>query len=76
MIIRIDEQIEVEVSFSPTHREDGHDDDIRFCIREDGPQNMRIFSADTTTMLLTPRQAEELAVALTQVAAESRQAPK
>ena len=73
MIVKIDEQITIEVSFSPTNREKGFDDDIRFCIREHGPQNMKIFRADETSLLMTPTQAEQLALALMQAVTASRQ---
>ncbi len=76
MIVTIDEQIAIEVTFSSMNREDGIDDDIRFCIREHGPQNMRVFSADETSLLLTPTQAEQLASALTQAVKASRQTPR
>lgn len=75
MIVRIDEQIAIEITFSPTDREDRFDDDIRFCIREHGPQNMRIFCADETSLLMTTTQAEQLALALTQAVEASRQTP-
>lgn len=76
MIVRIDEQIAIEVTFSSTDREEGFDDDIRFCIREHGSQKMKIFRADETSLLLTPTQAEQLASALTQAVEASQQTPR
>lgn len=76
MIVSIDEQITIEVTFSSIDREDGFDDDIRFCIHEHGPQNMKVFRADDTSLLLTPTQAEQLASALMQAAEASRQTPR
>jgi len=72
MIIQVDENISIEVYFHPANREQGSDDDIRFCIYESGPDNLRIFAADETSFLLTSEQAESLASALQQAAAESR----
>jgi hypothetical protein len=72
MIIRVDENITVEVSFNLVNREEGYEDDIRFAIRETGPKALRIFAADETSFLLTPEQAEKLATALTEAARESR----
>jgi hypothetical protein len=75
MIVRIDEQIAIEVSFRPTNRETGIDDDVCFCIRERGPQNMRIFGADETSIQLTPTQAEQMASALTEAVETSGHTP-
>jgi hypothetical protein len=72
MVIRIDEQIRFEVGFDPLDREEGYDDDIRFAIHEAGPKSMRMFAADTTSILLTPDQAEQMAHALLAVAQTSR----
>ena len=72
MIIQVDESISLEVHFDPADREQGFDDEIRFCIHESGPEDFRLFAADETSFLLTIRQAEELAVALQKAAAEAR----
>ena len=76
MVIQIDEQIRFEVSFSPLDREEGCDDDIRFSIHETGPKDFRIFAADTTSILLTAGQAEQLAKALLAAAKASRNTPR
>lgn len=76
MIIRIDENITIEVSFSLANREEGYEDDIRFAIRETGAKDLRIFAADETSFLLTPEQAEQLATALTKAVQESRSVPR
>jgi len=72
MLVKIDENIAIEVGFSAFDREDGFDDDIRFCINECGPRDRRISAADETSVLLTPEQAEQLAVALKEAADASR----
>ena len=76
MIIQVDEKISLEVYFDPADREQGFDDEIRFCIHESGPKDMRLFEADETSFLLTIEQAEELAVALQKAAAEARSLPR
>jgi hypothetical protein len=76
MIIRVDEQISLEVYFDPGDREQGFDDEIQFCIHESGPKDMRVFEADETSFLLTIEQAEELAAALQKAAAEARNLPR
>ena len=76
MIIQVDKQIALEVYFDPADREQGFDDEIRFCIHESGPKDMRVFEADETSFLLTIEQAEELAVALQKAAAEARNLPR
>ena len=62
MVIQIDEQIRFEVRFAPLEREEGYEDDIWFSIHETGPRDVRIFASDSTNILLTPDQAEQLAV--------------
>lgn len=38
MIIQVDENISIEVYFDPADREEGYQDDIRFCLIESGPK--------------------------------------
>jgi hypothetical protein len=76
MIIQVDDNISIEVYFDIADREQGYDDDIRFRIIERGPQNLRIFAADETSFLLTALQAEQLAQALQQAAADSTNTPR
>lgn len=76
MIIQVDENISIKVCFDAADREEAFDDEIRFCISESGPEEMRIFGADETSFLLTAEQAEQLASALQQAAAESRSIPR
>jgi hypothetical protein len=76
MIIQVDENIAIEVYFDIGDREEGYEDDIRFAVHESGPKEVRIFAADTTSFLLTPAQAEQLATALVQAARESRSMPR
>lgn len=76
MIIQVDKQIALEVYFDPADREQGFAVEIRFCIHESGPKDMRVFGADETSFLLTIEQAEELAVALQKAAAEARNLPR
>ena len=66
MRIPVHENIAIEVLFDITDREEGYEDDIRFAIHESGPREVRLFSADTTSFLLTPAQAEQLARVLVQ----------
>jgi hypothetical protein len=75
VIIQIDEQIQFEVSFDPSDREVGCEDDIRFVIIETGPPEFRLFTADETSILLTPAQADQLATALLEAARLSRATP-
>jgi hypothetical protein len=76
MIIQVDENISLEVYFDPADREQGFDDEIRVCIHESGPKDVRLFEADETSFLLTIEQAEELAIALQKSAAEARSLPR
>jgi hypothetical protein len=76
MIIQVDENISLEVYFDPADREEGSDDEIRFCIYESGPDNVRIFAANETSFLLTCEQAEQLAAALQKAAAGSKSLPR
>ena len=76
MRIPVDETIAIEVRFDVTDREEGYEDDIRFAIHESGPREVSIFGADTTSILLTPSQAEQLARALLQAARDSRSVPR
>jgi hypothetical protein len=76
MIVQIDENISIEIGFDLADREEGYEDDIRLSISESGPEDLRIFKYDTTSLLLTPDQAEGLAAALQQAAQESRSTPK
>jgi hypothetical protein len=75
MIIRIDDTLAIDVSFSKYNREPGFPDDIRFALCQSGSKDAWLFPADETNFLLTPDQAEMLASALQQAAAESRAAP-
>jgi hypothetical protein len=43
MIVQVDESISLEVCFDPADREQGWNDEIRFCIHESGPKDMRLF---------------------------------
>jgi hypothetical protein len=76
MKVQVDENICVEVHFDPADREQGFGDEIRFCIHERGPKNLRLFEADETSFLLTIDQAERLAAALQKAAAEARLLPR
>jgi hypothetical protein len=76
MIIRVDEDISLEVYFDPADREQGFEDEIRFRIHESGPADVRIFAADETSFLLTCEQAERLAAALQKAAADSKDLPR
>jgi hypothetical protein len=76
MIVQVDEQISLEVYFDPADREQGSEDEIRFCIYESGPEDLRLFAADETSFLLTIDQAEGLAAALYRAAAEARSLPR
>jgi hypothetical protein len=72
MIIQVDGNMSIEVNFDPADREEGWDDDVRFCIHESGRDSVRLFAADETMFLLTVEQAERLASALQEAAAERR----
>jgi hypothetical protein len=64
MIIKVNENIAIEVYFDQADREEGFDDEIRFRIYESGPENGRIFAALETSFLLTCEQDDRLAFAL------------
>ncbi|MBN1147402.1 MAG: hypothetical protein JXA78_09105 [Anaerolineales bacterium] len=77
MIIKLDDHISFEIRFDPFDREDGYDDDIRFAVEETPPSpEFRMLAANEISMLLTPDQAENMAVALWQAAQESRNTPR
>ncbi len=76
MVIQIDEEIRFEVTFDPLDREAGYEDEIRFAIHETATGPMRVFGADTTSILLTPYQAEQLARALLAAVAASHSTPR
>jgi hypothetical protein len=76
MIIRVDEDISLEVYFDPADREQGFEDEIRFPIYESGPKGFRIFAANKTSFLLTCKQAERLASALQKAVTDSRGTPR
>ena len=76
MRITVDENIAIEVRVDITDREEGYEDDIRFALHESGSSEVRIFSADTTSFLLTRAQAEQLARALLQAARDSGSIPR
>jgi len=76
MIIQVDENISIEVYFHPTDREEGFDDDIRLSLHESGPDHLKIFKADSTSILLTVEQAEQLSSALMDAAEASKNMPR
>ncbi len=76
MMIQVDDTLTLEVSFHPANREEGYEDDIRFALKESGPKESRLFPAEELSFLLTPDQAERLAAALVEAAAESRKTPR
>jgi hypothetical protein len=76
MIIQVDENISIEVYFDPADREEGFQDDIRFRLIESGPKERRIFKSDMTGFLLTAKQAEQVASALQEAAAASKNLPR
>ena len=75
MIIQVGEQIALEVYFDQLDREEGVDDESRFSIRESRPKEFRIFEADETSFLLTIEEADQLASALQEAAAQARSVP-
>jgi|GEM_PF-1903205 len=77
MIIKLDDHISFEIHFDPLDREEGYDDDIRFAIQETPPSpDFRMLAADEISILLTPNQAEKMAMALWQAAQDSRSTRK
>lgn len=76
MIIKVDETLTLYVSFDLGDREEGYEDDIRFAISDTAPKGARLFEADRISFLLTPDQAEKLAMALLEAAKESRETPR
>ena len=76
MKIDTDQNLTIEVTFNILDREEGFEDDIRFALRETGPKDQRIFTADEVSFLLTPEQADNLATALSEAADASRRVPR
>ena len=77
MIIKLDDHISLEIHFDPLDREAGYDDDIHFAIEETPvAPDLRMLAADEVSMLLTPDQAEKMAIALWQAAQDSRSTPR
>ena len=76
MIVQIDEQISLGVCFDLADREQGFEDEIRFCLYESCPKDVRLFESDETSLLLTIEQAEKPAIALRKAAAEARSLPR
>jgi hypothetical protein len=76
MIIPVDETLTLKVSFDLWNREDGYEDDIRFSLSDTAPKGARLFESNEISFLLTPRQAEELGMALIKAAKESRETPR
>lgn len=75
-VITIDEEFRFEVSFDPFDREDGWDDDVRLTMYESRRDDIRLLTADSTSILLTVDQAEALANALLAAAKASRNTPR
>jgi hypothetical protein len=76
MIIKTTNDINIEVYFDPSDREEGYLDDIAFVLTEEGPKDARLFPSGETRFLLTSKEAERLANALTQAAEASRKKPR
>ena len=76
MIIPTTNEITIQVYFDSQDREEGWPDDIAFVLTETGRKDTRIFPSDETRFLLTPDEAEQLAHALIQAAAASRNTPR
>ena len=76
MKIDTDQNLTIEVTFNILDREEGFEDDIRFALRETGPKDQQIFTADEVSFLLTPEQADNLATALSEAADASRRVPR
>ena len=75
-IIKVDNELSLEVNFNPIDREEGFQDDIRFKIIEKAPDNMKILRSNEVSFLLTTKQAEELAIALHDAVDDSNSLPR
>ncbi len=76
MKIPTSNEITIEVYFDSQDREEGWPDDIAFVLTETGRKDTHIFPSAETRFLLTPEEAEQLASALTQASAASRNTPR
>ena len=77
MIIQVPENhLSIDVSFSTLNREPGFDDDIRISFSETGDRKSKLFEGNSTSFLVTPGQAEQLAGALLKAAEQSRNTPR
>ncbi|GAB4161388.1 MAG: hypothetical protein Fur0021_34510 [Candidatus Promineifilaceae bacterium] len=73
-IMLLDNSLQVEIFYEET--DSGFADNICICFMEDCTPDERLFRADETNIFLTPEQAQELATALMNAAAESRVATR
>ena len=74
ILLLLDESLRLQVFYED--QDCDYRDNICISIREDCPQNEKIFIHDETNIFITPRQAEELAAILTEAALKSRASNK
>ena len=65
-IFLLEGSLKVNVYFEKT--DSAYEDNICLCIKEDCPDDEKLFIADETNIFLTPKQARDLALALNQAA--------
>lgn len=70
MLMLLDDSLQVNVAYYADQHE--YEDTVCLTFVEHCPKDERIFKADETRIFLTPDQADQLALALQQVAAGSR----
>jgi hypothetical protein len=70
----LDDSLRVNVYYEESDSD--FEDNICICILEDCAEEEKIFKADEINLFLTPEQAAELALLLTNAAAESRLAAR
>jgi hypothetical protein len=75
MKVQVDETLTLEVYFNLADRAIGYEDDIRFALQQFGSPTTWLFPANEISFFLTVPQAEQLATALLQAAAASKNDP-
>ncbi len=70
LLMLVDDSLQLSVEYDADQLE--YEDTVCLTFVEDCPKDEHIFKADETRIFLTPDQADQLALALQQVAAEGR----
>ncbi len=73
-IFLLDDTVKIEIYYDP--EDCGFEDNICLTIWEDCPEEEKIFIAEETNIFLTPEQAYQLAMALSNATVAGNSAPK